>query len=98
MKKMIKEVLIGYVAIAIVILFGLNVYKMYDSQFNKLTHQEMMEMYLEHEFGDRCHGKLLSCEGDEYVEFLVFDDLRDGKQLTNPFYFRYDEFNEVITE
>lgn len=72
-----KKVLLGCVAIAITVLVGLNVYKAIDEHVNKLSDQEMMEQYIEYVLGNDCHGELLPDDGDEYVEFVIYDDVKD---------------------
>ena len=72
-----KKILLGCVAIAITVLVGLNVYKAIDEHVNKLSYQEMMEQYIEYVLGNDCHGELLPDDGDEYVEFVIYDDVKD---------------------
>ena len=94
MKKMIKEVLIGYVAIVLTILFGLNVYKAYDEQANKLSDQAMMEQYIECTLGDGCHGTLLPDDGDEYVNFVIYNE--DNEIVHGNWCFEREYFEKYI--
>ena len=92
---MLKKILLGYVAIAVTVLVVINIYKLIDEHANKLSDQEMMEQYIECVLGDDCHGELLPDDGDEYVEFVIYDDAKD-RIVHDCWCFERNYFNEYI--
>lgn len=92
---MLKKVLLGYVAVAITVLLGINVYKVIDEHVNKLSDQEMMDRYIEYVLGDDCHGELLPDDGDKYVEFVIYNDAKD-RVVHDCWCFDRDEFSKYF--
>ena len=83
---------------ALTVLIGINLYTAYDENVNKLSDQEMMEMYIDNVLGDGCHGELLPDDGDEYVEFVIYDDEKDGRVVHSNWCFEREYFHDYIAE
>lgn len=68
---MLKKLLVGWVAIAMVLLVGINVVKGVN---NNLTDEHTMNEYIVEHYGDQCYGVLSDYKDDKYIHFKVYEN------------------------
>ena len=86
---MIKKLVTGYIAVAITILLGLNIYNTI-TEHKLPSDEEMMNMYIEHVCGEDYTGALIDKCDDEFVHFAIYRP--DGRCMFKDWCFTRDDF------
>lgn len=67
-----KKLLVLYVAFAMTLLVGINVVKMYE--YYTTSEEEIMEQYINENYGEEYHGVLLDYASAGCISFRVYDE------------------------
>lgn len=92
---MIKKLVLGYLAFAITLLLGVNIY--YASTENKLSDEEMMNLYIEETCGEDYVGILLPDKCSDkyiYIYFAIYKP--DGSLMFKDWCFEREYLNNYI--
>lgn len=76
-----KRLLVVYVAFAITLLLGINVFNAVKEVISSPTDEEIMNEYICEHYGDQCYGELVDCN-EKDIDFLVYDQNGDVRYST----------------
>lgn len=88
---MLKKLLVGWVAIAMVLLVGINVVKGFK---DNATDEYTMNAYIDEHYGEQCYGVLSDHRDDKYINFKVYEN-GECKSLTS---INRDVYQSIYTE